>query len=392
MKTERLHDPARVAELLDREGMSALVALGQPHVRYLSGFPKAGAVVLARHDLHHPRLIVAKGDIDFTVEGLTDGVICSTHSVFYRDRAEDADLSALERQVAALQFDAPNYSDKPTAVRELLAELGLTGERVGVDTDPTADSFALSGAPVTFQDATNVFAELRTVKIGAEIERLADAARITELGISAVMAACHDGMTQRELAAVYTSTLAINGATIRVDSIGVGRSSVFGNANVADDVLKHGDVIRFDLGSIVDGYWSDISRCYAFGEPTSEAARLQSAMVSGQQQALDIVRAGVPVAQLFSTAVEGVRAAGVTDYRRTHVGHGIGLAGPGGYDDPKLTPTNPGLLQSGMVLCVETPYYRIGLGGFQIEDMVVVTDDGYELLTHLPRGLEDCAT
>jgi Xaa-Pro aminopeptidase len=84
------------------------------------------------------------------------------------------------------------------------------------------------------------------------------------------------------------------------------------------------------------------------------------------------------VAEIFEAAVETVRREGIGHYRRTHVGHGIGIEG---YEAPSLTAKSDEIIEAGMVLCVETPYYELGRWGLQVEDMMVVRPDGAERLT-----------
>jgi Xaa-Pro dipeptidase len=83
-----------------------------------------------------------------------------------------------------------------------------------------------------------------------------------------------------------------------------------------------------------------------------------------------------------------VRKGALPDYQRTHCGHGIGVSG---HEFPTLNAANSEvILEEGMVLCVETPYYEVGWGGMMVEDMIVVRQDGPELLTKLPRELVQC--
>jgi Xaa-Pro aminopeptidase len=82
--------------------------------------------------------------------------------------------------------------------------------------------------------------------------------------------------------------------------------------------------------------------------------------------------------------MDAVRKAGLPHYRRNHVGHGIGLDG---YEVPALTESSTDVLTPGMVMCIETPYYELGFGGFQVEDMVLVTETGVESFMTLPRDL-----
>jgi Xaa-Pro aminopeptidase len=87
---------------------------------------------------------------------------------------------------------------------------------------------------------------------------------------------------------------------------------------------------------------------------------------------------------VFETAVEAVRREGIPHYNRSHVGHGIGVDG---YDLPDQTPASKDVIEEGMVMCVETPYYELGWAGLQVEDMIVVRSDGIESLMTSDGGL-----
>jgi Xaa-Pro aminopeptidase len=229
--------------------------------------------------------------------------------------------------------------------------------------------------------------KLRMIKTAEEVRRLNDAARAAEEAIAKTIAALRLGVTQRELAIVFSSSVARQGARLRLDNVSVGRSSAFGNANVPEDVLDDGSIVRFDVGAIVDGYASDLSRCLVFGEPSVKVDRIYGALLAGLRAALDELRPGIRACDLFETAVDEVRRAGLPHYERTNVGHGIGIAGDG-YDPPLLSGSDTTELEPEMVLCVETPYYELGFGGLQIEEMVLVTEGGWQPLTHLPQELQ----
>ena len=144
-------------------------------------------------------------------------------------------------------------------------------------------------------------------------------------------------------------------------------------------------MIRFDVGCLLDGYNSDIARNFALGDPGERALRLHRATLAGEQAAFEAMRPGVTAADVFEAAVEAVRQAGIPDYRRHHVGHGVGLEV---YDIPLLSASDQTVLESGMTFEVETPYYEVGLAGLQPEDTVVLREDGPQLLTTLSRELQ----
>lgn len=88
-----------------------------------------------------------------------------------------------------------------------------------------------------------------------------------------------------------------------------------------------------------------------------------------------MIRPDVRGSDIFNTAMTAVRREGIPHYARSHVGHGIGLDG---YDLPALTNTSADVIEEGMVMCVETPYYELGWCGLQVEDTIVVTANGIE--------------
>jgi len=99
---------------------------------------------------------------------------------------------------------------------------------------------------------------------------------------------------------------------------------------------------------------------------------------------LEVMRPGIAAKDVFAAAMEASRESGIPHYRRHHVGHGVGLDT---YDAPLLDATTETPLEPGMVFEIETPYYELGFGGLQVEDTVVITEDGCRLLTRSSREL-----
>jgi len=112
--------------------------------------------------------------------------------------------------------------------------------------------------------------------------------------------------------------------------------------------------------------------------------RTYAALLAGLEEQLATVRAGVPAHVLFDVAMKAVQSNGLPNYRRQHCGHGIGLRS---YDSPTINATDTTVLIEGMCLCLETPYYTLGLDGMMVEDTIRVTVDGYEPITTLSREL-----
>ncbi len=384
-----LYDPERVAAMMDEAGLDALFAAIATNVQYTTRFRRPGGAyaILLRSDLEHPHLIVKSPSISFCLEDPCDNVEVHVYANFYRFFAEDVDLTDRENQLKELHNQARHDADQWTLAAEVLTDLQHQKGSVGVDTDLDTLSKLRDALPdLEIKSTPEFFRHLRMVKTPEEVTRLAEAARITEHAILTSAQSAFMGATQRQLARVFSHTAIQANSFIRQDNVSIGRSSAFGNMNTPSDVVADGSIIRFDVGVHYEGYASDIARCYAFRTADERAKRIQDALVEGQRIMLDMIHPGVTASQIFEAAVKGVRQAGIEHYDRTHVGHGIGIAGAG-YDLPTLSANDHTPLEPGMVLCVETPYTEIGLGGLQVEDMIVITDDGYRLLTHTSRHL-----
>ena len=152
-----------------------------------------------------------------------------------------------------------------------------------------------------------------------------------------------------------------------------------------DAKLHVGEVIRFDVGCLLDGYTTDIARNFSIGEPDERCVRYFDATVAGIDAACQAMRPGATAADVFQATVAAVRANGIPQFSRTHVGHGIGLEV---YDIPLLSPSDTTPIEPGMVFQVETPYYELGWAGIQPEDTVIATDSGGKNLAKLSRKFE----
>jgi Xaa-Pro aminopeptidase len=144
-------------------------------------------------------------------------------------------------------------------------------------------------------------------------------------------------------------------------------------------------MVRFDLGCVVDGYRSDISRTAVLGAPDAKLARYYAAILAGERAAIAAMKPGVLASHVFDVAVRVTREAGLGHYERHHVGHGIGLEP---YDPPTINAAANVALEPGMVFCVETPYPPPPSPPLQVEDTVVITETGARMLTRSSQDLQ----
>jgi Xaa-Pro aminopeptidase len=301
-----------------------------------------------------------------------------------------------------------NYADEPGAVgarvrditsrpaaspadalHQVLGDLGALGKRIGVD---EAGIF-----PATWQRLTErlagtelvpAYAQFRTarmVKSAEEIRRLERAALIAEDGVAAVLGMLKAGVTEREAATVFEQEVLRKGAQPFFTVVTMGDRAALADVYASERALEPGDLIRFDLGCIYQGYRSDISRTAVLGAPSDKQRRYYDAIRDGERAAIAAMKPGVPVSRIFEIGVRVTREAGLGHYERHHVGHGIGLEP---YDPPTINAATHTPLEPGMVFCVETPYYEHGWGGVQVEDAVEITATGVRQLTRSSQGLQ----
>lgn len=314
-------------------------------------------------------------------------------------RVATGPLVGEDRQIVDHCFQTPHHPSWLEVLTAAVSEKGMSHARIGLDESGLTVSqweqvvSALPGAHVV--PAADVMRRIRMVKTPAELERLRRANEITERALSDLLEAIEPGANERDLVNLYNSRVAAQGGIPGLTLVTAGRRSGHAHALTADYRLQEGDVVKIDLGCSYRRYWSDTARVKVVGDPSDEVLKAYDAILAGEQAAVNAVRPGIRPSELYEIAVNTVRESGIPGYQRHHVGHGIGIEL---YDHPLVqaafaTSEISGLgrlnepLEPGMVLNIECPYYIIGKWGMNVEDTVVVTENGYEYLTRLRRTL-----
>jgi Xaa-Pro dipeptidase len=268
------------------------------------------------------------------------------------------------------------------AVAKAVAEMGLTRARIGIEYErlPVGVYERLKKAlpQCEFVDGADVLNATREIKTPEEIARLRKAGDAIEKGLAACYAAAKPGMTELDLERIIRRTVLDEGCTTNYVQVGTGTRGAIGPMYSSDAPLKKGDFIRIDASARYKYYVSDICRMACVGEPTKQMRDVYAAVFEAEMAAIQLVKPGVKISELFDAAVKIPPTRGIPDYRRHHIGHGLGISS---HERPFLSGKNHAPLQEAMVICVETPYYLWGVGGFAPEDQVIVTTDGYELMT-----------
>lgn len=389
----------RAASVMDEHGLDGLLATTLQNLYYFSGLwsenfivtPRLaqGYALVSRAALAEPTVITGIGDAAAFLESCPETARVVLYGRFFRYETPGVKLDELEQGVRDLVIQGEPQQNAIQGIVAAVEHAGLAQATIGIDERGVSEAFIKTLGQelprATFRPADAVIRHIRAVKTADEVERLRAAVRLTEEGIKAAMAIAREGVTEGEMMRCLESTISAGGGRPLFTFIYFGRRGALGQLPGGKGVLRPGQVIRFDVGCVLNGYNSDIARNFSLGDPGKRALELYSAMLTGEEAAFQAMRPGVKASEVFEAAVQAVRQAGVPDYQRHHVGHGVGLEV---YDVPLLGPNDHTVLETGMTFEVETPFYEMGLAGLQPEDTVVLREDGPELLTTLSRELE----
>lgn len=378
---------ARLFAGMKTQKLDAIVATMPENVTYASGFwamsqwirrgPQA-YVLTPAEGRGESSVIASTGLIDLAAHPDVWVNDIRRFGKFIVDRTPDVSLESHDARIESLLAKADDGEAVAALVRAI-KDRSLDRARIGVDEIGILpqywDKLAESLPHATLVRAADVFRYARAIKTPEEIARLRRSAQIADMSISAALSVAKEGATEMDMARAFHAKTIDEGGYPVLGCIGVGPRSAMTNVQPSDQVMRAGDIIRFDVGGRYNHYRADIARNAIIGEPSEKVKTYHRAICVGLDRAIEMIKPGVRVADVFDAAVETVRREGIPHYQRSHVGHGIGLDG---YDAPNIAPSNNEVFEEGMVICVETPYYEMGLGGLQVEDTMVVTRDGVD--------------
>jgi Xaa-Pro aminopeptidase len=374
--------PARLAALRARmaaEGVDAYFAVRRENIRYLTGFDLAdGEEKVAGHSgqsLISGDEVVVLADSRYTMQ---------VHEQAPGARVEFTRYDLPERWaklVASL-----HAGGKRRKVRRVAAEAAVMPHALWVALTEAAPGVELVAAATWVEEA-------REIKEPAEIERIAAACRLGDVGLEALLPRIEAGITERELAWELESWLRTHGAealAFPVATLG-GERAALPHGSPGDRQVRDGEVLLFDFGAQVAGYRSDMTRTLFVGDPTARDRSIYELVLRAQQASLDMlersVRAGDPLTGRAAdwAGRQLIEKAGYGANFGHNTGHGIGLAT---HERPTLGRTGPEtVLPSPTVFSVEPGVYLEGETGVRLEDLVAYDVEGgtLERVTRFPR-------
>ena len=360
----------RVRDELETLGLDALIVTPAANIRYLSNHAgTAGSLVMTPDAVH---LL-----IDFR----------------YRES-----VRALQDSAAACPglrvWDVPASYEE--ALIACLAEIGAG--TVGFEAAHVTvarhewwrETIARRALDIALRSTERVVEQARMIKDDSEIETLRDAAGRLDRVMPDVLASVRAGATERHVAGVIEAAMREAGyERVAFDTIvASGPHSALPHYRAGTRVLTAGDLLVLDFGGVLDGYCCDLTRTVSIGVPSREARRVYDAVRDAHAAAVAAVKPGIEASAVDAAARGVLRERGLGDAFGHGTGHGLGLDV---HEEPRVGRPRADLpdvaLEPGMVFTIEPGAYLPGFGGVRIEDDVLVTATGCEVLTRVPREL-----
>ena len=228
--------------------------------------------------------------------------------------------------------------------------------------------------------------DLRRIKTPEEIKNIAAAAAIADKAFSEMMKILKVGMTEKEAAAQLEFLMKKFGADgTSFDTIfASGIHSSMPHAVPTDKKIEEGDFVTMDFGCKVNGYCSDMTRTVVMGKATDKQKEVYNTVLEANERAMAQVKAGVVGKDIDAIARDYIKEAGYGEYFGHGLGHSVGLYI---HENPRFSPSEDSVIEANVTETVEPGIYIPGWGGVRIEDLIVVKEDGYELLSHSPKQL-----
>jgi Xaa-Pro aminopeptidase len=346
-------------KLLRQEGLSAMIVSGLNNIRYLCGYTGSNGMM----------------------------IVTRSHATFYTDFRYQEQMKQEVRGCKKKVLERDLYASFPVEdLRQFIA--GTRVPRLGIEEgNLTLARFRLLRRQLKgfkLVPVRDLVLELRRKKSAEEIKLMSRAQEITEEGFNRVLKLVKPGVTERELALEIEFYFRQFGEVAFPSIVAAGENAAKPHARAGERRLRRGDCITFDIGCRYQGYCADMTRTVFLGKPDPELKRVYEAVLKAQQEALSVIKPGVPCKLVDLTSRDYLNRLGLGKYFGHSLGHGVGLDV---HEQPVLARTGKQILETGDVVTVEPGVYLPGKGGVRIEDMVLVTRTGIHNFTKASKEL-----
>lgn len=345
----------RLRDAMSKKGIDGVLLVGDPNRNYMSGFT---------------------GDESFSIITL-DKALFITDSRF----TEQARQQVKDYEVVQYKNSFANF------LGEMTRELNI--KKLGFEEDVLSYSIYNSYKSKVQSEMVpleGMVENLRVIKDKDELKCIKDAAGIADKAFEHMLKFIKSGMTEREIGLELEFTMKKLGAKdLSFPSIiASGERSCLPHGQATDKIVKDGDFLTMDFGCIYENYCSDMTRTIVIGKPNDKMVEIYNIVLEAQEKALKAFKAGVTGAQVDKVARDVIKEHGYGENFGHGLGHGVGRQI---HESPRVSPLGTSVLQSGMVVTDEPGIYIPGFGGVRIEDLLVVTENGCEVLSKSPKNL-----
>ncbi|WP_066297229.1 M24 family metallopeptidase [Bacillus sp. FJAT-29937] len=224
---------------------------------------------------------------------------------------------------------------------------------------------------------SGVVEKLRRIKSKDEIEKLKFAAEVADKAFEHILTIARPGIRELDISDALTSVIKEHGCTNTAfpPTVASGYRGALPHGRASEKIIEKGDMITIDFGANYKGYWSDIARTIAVGEPAPELRKVHDVVLTSFRNCVAGIRPGLTDQEVDALMRENIIKNGYNDYSGPGTGHGIGIEIG---EDPYFSVLKDKVLEENMVITVEPGIYLKGLGGARVEDVLLVTKDGCE--------------
>ncbi len=345
---------AKVREVLPKQEIDALLVSQPENRRYLSGFTgSAGLLVIT-----------------------AERAMLATDSRYYEQVGREAPTFELVKVEVRI----------PELLSGLLADLGV--KRLGFEsqhlTVEQLKTYSKATEDTEWLPLENTVEKIRAVKDKEEIEAIRRSAALTDDAFAHLLKVIKPGMTELEAAWEIEVYMRTHGASkVAFDLIvAAGPNGAMPHAQPGDQAIQTGAPVVVDIGCVLDGYCSDMTRTFCLGAPNSRYLEVWNVVLQAQEAAEAMICAGTTGVAADAAARDVIVEAGYGDFFGHGLGHGVGLAV---HEKPGASRLSEDTFEAGMSLTVEPGIYLPGEFGVRIEDLVIIGEDGIEILSNTPK-------
>jgi Xaa-Pro aminopeptidase len=352
---------AKLRVAMKAAGHDALVAFSQDNVTYTAGF-----LVPSHASNRFRRTITIIAGDSFAAQ-----VVVNVEENLARQRSRFRDIRSYN------QFT----QDAADVLADVLEEASVAAGRIAIELDfmPAQDYMRLRERlpRAIFVPCKDLYFTARMVKTEQEIAILREVGELTDQVAGEVLCKVKPGLTEKAVGQIATNLMMDGGCDGLKVQVGSGIRSGITNCTPTDKVIEKGDVVRLEILGDMNHYRSNVTRTAVVGEPTDEQKRIWKVMIGAREACEALLKPGLPVPDLYRTYVQYLTARNIEPTLK-FLGHGIGQTI---HEEPYITDTRTIVMQPNITFTMEPLYMIPGRMGFHVEDMYVITPEGYEPIT-----------